>query len=139
MLGTVAAVATVVGTVIAGVALDRQDRSGPVPQPSFSAAPAASATPVWARIINSGTDGVYTYPQPGRGSHYPDGFLEGMVVGVVCQERHGEPVTDKDPAPGQPASWAVWDRLVNGRWIPDMWTTLPKTPGDTPPNGLPTC
>ncbi|WP_250028532.1 hypothetical protein [Paractinoplanes maris] len=139
VLGTLAAVAAVVGTVIAGVALDRQGRGAPQPQPQISAGATTSAPPVWARIVNSGSDGVFTYPQAGRGAHFADGYLDGTVVGVVCQERHGESVTDKDPAPGQPSTWAVWDKLTNGRWIPDLWTTLPKNPGDTPPNGLPTC
>ncbi|MCY1137916.1 hypothetical protein OWR29_07895 [Actinoplanes sp. Pm04-4] len=139
LLGTLAAIATVIGTVIAGVALDRQGRAAPPPKPSVSNEASATAAPVWARIVNSGPDGVFTYPQAGRGAHYPDGYLDGTVVEVVCQERHGEAVTDEDPAPGQPATWAVWDKLTNGRWIPDMWTTLPKKPGDTPPNGLRTC
>jgi hypothetical protein len=61
------------------------------------------------------------------------------VVKVVCQERDGQPHSDQDPAPGQPANWPVWDKLTNGRWLPDLWTDLPKVPGDTPPNNLPSC
>jgi len=138
VLGTIAAVATIIGTIIAIMAFTRPGSGAePVPQPSFSAASAAAT--VFTRIVNAGADGVYTYPQPQRGSHYPDGYLDGTVVGVVCQERQGQAVEDHDPAPGQPASWPVWDRLTTGRWIPDMWTSLPKTPGATPPNGLAVC
>jgi hypothetical protein len=94
---------------------------------------------VTAKIVNTGTDGVYTYTQPQNGPHYSDGYLEGNDVNVVCQKRDGGPMTDRDPAPGQPTTWAVWDKLDNGRWLPDLWTDLPKNPGDTPPNDLPKC
>ena len=139
VLTKMAAVATIIGTVIAIVALARSSaQHGPTVQPSFGAT-APAVAPVYARIVHSGSDGVFTYPQPRRGSHYPDGYLDGTVVAVACQERHGETVRDRDPAPGQPSQWAVWDRLTTGRWIPDRWTDLPKEPGDTPPNNLPSC
>jgi hypothetical protein len=90
------------------------------------------------RIVNSGT-GVATYRGPSTVSRYDDGFLDGDVVRVVCQDRDGEPHTDPDPVPGRPGRWPVWDRLLDGRWLPDLWTDLPKKPGDTPPYGLPNC
>jgi hypothetical protein len=47
-------------------------------------------------------------------------------------------VTDQ-PYRGRQASSTVWDRLTVGDWISDIYTTLPKQPGDMPPLGLPTC
>ena len=140
VLGRIAAVATIIGTVIALlVALRPADRHRATPDPAYSTTASPAPAPVSARIVNSGPDGIYTYPQPRRGAHYPDGYLDGMLVAVVCQERDGQTVQDRDPAPGQPASWAVWNRLSTGRWIPDMWTDLPKVRGAAPPHGLPRC
>jgi hypothetical protein len=140
VLGRIAAVATIVGTIVALLVAIRPDgRHRATPQPSYSVSASPAVVPVFARIVNSGADGVYTYPQPRRGAHYPDGYLDGTLVGVVCQKRDGENVQDRDPVPGQPSNWAVWDRLTTGRWIPDMWTDLPKVPGSAPPHGLPHC
>ncbi|MBW6434831.1 hypothetical protein KZ829_13895 [Actinoplanes hulinensis] len=140
ILGRLAAVATILGTIIALLVAMRPDaRHRATPQPSYSTTASPAATPVFARVVNSGSDGIYTYPQPRRGAHYPDGYLDGSLVEVVCQERDGENVRDRDPAPGQPSDWAVWNRLTTGRWIPDMWTDLPKVPGSAPPHGLPRC
>jgi hypothetical protein len=140
VLGKIAAVATIVGTIIAIFAVSEQDtKPGRTPEPTFPASSRVVPAPVYTRIVNSGADGVYTYPQPRHGSHFPDGYMDGTVVGVVCQDRHGDAVRDRDPVPGQPSTWAVWDQLNTGRWIPDMWTSLPKNPGETPPNELPTC
>ena len=140
VLGKVAAVATIIGTIIALlVAMRPADRHRATPEPAYSASASPAAAPVYARVINAGSDGIYTYPQPRRGAHFPDGYLDGTMVGIVCQERNGENVQDRDPAPGQPPSWPVWNRLTTGRWIPDMWTDLPKVPGATPPFGMPRC
>jgi hypothetical protein len=136
-LAKMAAIATIVGTGIAIAAFTHPGASASDHVPP--AAGPASAAPVYARIVNSGSDGVYTYPGPSRGAHFPDGYFDGTVVGVVCQDRDGEAVRDRDPVAGQPASWAVWDKLTTGRWIPDMWTSLPKNPGETPPDNLPSC
>lgn len=136
-LAKIAAVATIVATVLAILAFTWPPAKHDVPLPPSSSP--VSAPAVFTRIVNAGTDGVFTYPEPRRGSHFPDGYLDGTVVGVVCQERHGDEVRDRDPAPGQPSAWAVWDRLTTGRWIPDLWTSLAKRPGETPPNNLPTC
>jgi hypothetical protein len=139
-LGKIAAVATILGTIIALLVALRPDaRHRATPQPSYPATVSPAATPVFTRIVNSGSDGVYTYPQPRRDARYPDGHLDGTLVQVVCQERDGESVQDRDPVAGQPERWPVWNRLTTGRWIPDMWTDLPKVPGPTPPYGLPRC
>ncbi|WDZ87877.1 hypothetical protein [Micromonospora cathayae] len=101
-------------------------------------APSPTRRYVEARIVNSG-NGVYTYRGPSTVSRYREGYLDGDVVRVVCQERDGQPHSDDDPVAGQPDNWPVWNRLVDGRWLPDVWTDLPKVPGDQPPHDLPRC
>jgi hypothetical protein len=66
-------------------------------------------------------------------------YDEGRAVRVVCQNRHGALVVDEKPPPARQAPSTVWDRLDDGSWISDVYTTLPKQPGETPPLGLPTC
>ncbi|MEO3743471.1 hypothetical protein [Plantactinospora sp. B5E13] len=112
--------------------------AGPEVVVTGNASPAHAAV-VTATVVNTGGDGVYTYAGPNTRSRYRDGYLDNDLVRVVCQERNGQLVADVDPAPGQPARWPVWNRLEDGRWIPDLWTNLPKEPGPDPPHGLPTC
>ncbi|GAA2783838.1 helix-turn-helix transcriptional regulator [Saccharopolyspora taberi] len=62
-------------------------------------------------------------------------YHEGTVVTITCQARHRREVSD--PTTGQRS--AVWNRLSDGYWIPDLYTDLPKVPGEDPPLDLPTC
>ena len=74
-------------------------------------------------------------------SYQTDGPGEDELVVVKCQVMNGQPMTDlDDPQPSQPPGWPVWDRLEDGRYIPDVWTDLPKdVAAKRPANGLPTC
>jgi hypothetical protein len=95
---------------------------------------------VRTRIVNTGGVGVFYRSAPTTRSDRSRGPLEGDEVAVVCQERNGQPMTNTDhPTPGQPRGWPVWDRVPDGRWFTDLWSDLPKSPGPTPPRGLPTC
>lgn len=94
---------------------------------------------VEATVINTGGIGVWKWDEPTNTSGKRYGPAEGEVVRVVCQRRDGQLITETDPAPGQPAQWPVWDRLEEGKWIPDLYTNLPKVPGPVPPEGLPNC
>ena len=133
-LAKAASIATILAVVIATAAwLSPQREKTDEEKPPFGVSSGA-------RIVNSGSDGVYTYAGPSTENRYPDGgHLDNNLVRVVCQERNGQPVKDSGPAPGQPEVWKVWNKLSNGRWIPDLWTDLPKDEGPTPPKGLPIC
>ena len=72
-------------------------------------------------------------------SHDGKSAVQVKFVRVVCQNRHGALVVDRKPPPAQQAPSTVWDRLDDGSWISDVYTTMPKVPGDTPPLGLPVC
>jgi hypothetical protein len=118
-------VATLGGALIEAMA--RPDQSG--------------GRPVYAEVINTRGGGTWAWAAPTTSSHQSEGPGEGDTIVVVCQVRDGEPMTDNhDPKPSQPAEWPVWDRLDDGRYIPDLWTDLPKdTTATEPPNGLPHC
>ncbi|ONI88310.1 hypothetical protein ALI144C_07240 [Actinosynnema sp. ALI-1.44] len=62
-------------------------------------------------------------------------YDEGSAVPIVCQDRRRREVTD----PTTKQSSTVWNRTSDGWWIPDLYTDLPKVPGDTPPLSIPTC
>jgi hypothetical protein len=99
---------------------------------------------VQATIVNTHDDqtgaspGVFTYPSADSNAGRLNGPAEGEVVRVVCQIRDGRLVTDT-PYNGRQTSSRVWDRLESSRFISDIYTTLPKTPGPNPPSGLPLC
>jgi hypothetical protein len=94
-----------------------------------------------ARIINtwSGSQhkylGTYGYKNPQTSAHSGTGYGEGDTVAVVCQNRHGRKIMDHTSG----ESSNVWDYLSDGSWVSDYYTTLTKTIGDTPPEGMPVC
>lgn len=65
-----------------------------------------------------------------------DYYSEGEMVQIVCQKRDGRE-TPPDSVTGKTSR--VWDKTAEGFWISDMYTNLPKTEGDIPPNGIPIC
>jgi len=80
----------------------------------------------------------------GPGNTFPDGtpsnLDEGRVIAVVCQERNGQPIHDPLGDPNRYIEpWPVWDKLSSGLWVSDLYTDLPKIPGDTPPDGIARC
>ncbi len=80
----------------------------------------------------------------GPGNTYPRGnpwnLDERQVIAVVCQERNGQPVHDPlGDAKRYMEPWPVWDKLSNELWVSDLYTDLPKVPGDRPPDGIPRC
>jgi virulence-associated protein VagC len=83
--------------------------------------------------------GAWLYLEPSTQSISRFHLLDGQTVDVVCQRREAEIVDEPNPERGQLAQWPVWNRLLNGLWLPDRWTSLPKVPGDTPQGCLPTC
>lgn len=90
-------------------------------------------------IVRSNSEGVWLYREPSTQSARRVGPFDGDAVDVVCQRREGEIVSEPNPAPGQPDQSPVWNRLSNGLWVPDLWTSLPKEPGGASPRGMPTC
>jgi hypothetical protein len=82
---------------------------------------------------------AWLYLEPSTKSVALFHLLDGEDVDVVCQRREGEIVYDPNPQRGQLAQWPVWDRLLNGFWLPDLATSLPKVPGGTPPGCVPRC
>jgi DNA-binding SARP family transcriptional activator len=150
-----AAALMLVGGSSVGLLRARMVPPAPVPPPPSS--PCLHATPaprprplgpgqgVLATVAHScGGDagsGVWRHTSPAgdmpRVGDFP--YDEGRAVRVVCQNRHGALVVDEKPPPARQAPSTVWDRLDDGSWISDVYTTLPKQPGETPPLGLPTC
>jgi hypothetical protein len=76
--------------------------------------------------------GVVTSSNPALPQRDGPAYFLGSSVQVVCQDRHGYPVTDRSQGRTSP----VWDKLDTGFWISDLYTDLPKNP---PPPGLPAC
>jgi hypothetical protein len=112
--------------------------SGRGPTPGVRETPVATA-----KIVNTKPEGyLYAYPGPDNSdqSKRPNGtWKEGQTVTVVCQERHGRPIS-APPYRGHPTTSTVWNRIQwpHEMWVPDIFTDLPKTT-DKPPRGLPTC
>lgn len=82
---------------------------------------------------------AYEYPSLSSKRAKPRGiYKEGDTIEVVCQIRDGEPVSD--PGDGRP-NYAVsaWDRLANGSWVPDIYTSLGHKRGAKPPPGIELC
>lgn len=80
--------------------------------------------------------GVFRFRSPDvSGDTDKSTYLEATTVSIVCQSRHRRVVSD--PTAGN--SSAVWDKLNDGYWIPDLYTNLPKVAGDAPPLGIPVC
>ena len=112
-------------------------RSGPAQQSD-------SPPPVETVVTNTWEEseqklvGVAFYPSPHHNGDRVRGVDEGTRVWVVCQERHGRLATDTKYHNRQTSS-TVWDKLTNGYYISDIYTTLPKVSGDDPPLGIPRC
>jgi hypothetical protein len=80
--------------------------------------------------------GVFRYRTPDIAGDTDKGtYNEGTTVSIVCQARHRRLVSD--PTTGK--SSAVWNKLSDGHWIPDLYTDLPKISGETPPLTIPPC
>jgi len=112
----------------------------PGPVSTLPARPPADART--AVVSYTENKGLSTFVGPGdtfgRGS--PANLPEGTVIAVVCQERHGPIVYDPTGDNRRYRyRWPVWDRLTNGLWVSDLYTDLPKNPGDTPPDGVSRC
>ncbi|MFK3979935.1 hypothetical protein ACI2K4_06070 [Micromonospora sp. NPDC050397] len=112
-----------------------------------STAPTTLSARTWpAKVANTwsatqtewkGFRGSSVYGDPyetGRGSKV-GAYEEGRAIQVACQERAGRPITD----PNRDLTSPVWNRLVEGVWIPDLYTDLPTSEGPTPPLGIPPC
>lgn len=102
--------------------------------------PDARPLPVRLAVV-SYTEGRGLKTFLGPANTYPEGdvsYAEGDTIAVVCQERDGQPIHDPRSDPNRyKKPWPVWDKLSNGLWVPDLYTDLPKTPGDTTPDGIP--
>jgi hypothetical protein len=102
----------------------------------------ASTMPVrLASVKHTLNKGLFSHVEPNTTSPRGPVFLkENDVIGVLCQERHGQGVSDPgNPKQGNKLSWPVWDKLSTGVWISDLYTDLPVTPGETTPPGIPRC
>lgn len=80
--------------------------------------------PTPAVVANTTNLGVMTYTGPNRSERAPGTLPEGTRILVVCQVGDGEPLTDR--VNGQVLTWPVWDKLDDGRWVPDIYTNLGK-------------
>jgi DNA-binding SARP family transcriptional activator len=152
-----AAAVMLVGGSSVGLLRARTGSPAPAPPPSSSSSSCLHATPapeprplgpgqgVLVTIAHScGGDtgpGVWRHSRPGGDMPRVGDFAydEGRAVRVVCQDRHGALVVDSKPPPARQAPSTVWDRLDDGSWVSDVYTTMPKPPGETPPLGLPVC
>ncbi len=130
-------------TVVLLVAVGLLAVAGAVTVAVWPARPKAPKAPkVWyTTITNTWSEtekkyrGTLGYTNPRTSTRTGKGYPEGATVAIVCQTRNGRPVTD--PTTGTSSS--VWDKLDDGGWISDLYTTLPKSDGDTPPLGIPVC
>ena len=84
-----------------------------------------AVTPTPAVVANTENLGVTTYTGPKRGSRAPGTIPEGTRILIVCQVGNGEPLTDR--VDGTIVTWPVWDKLDDGRWIPDIYTNTSKS------------
>lgn len=111
----------------------------PFPQPR-SLGPAVGVVAHIAHSCDANSEGVWPRSAPAHdASRIPPALGEGTLIHIVCQDRSGGLVIDnKLGIAPQPMS-TVWDRLEDGGWISDVYTTLPKLQGRTPPLGLPVC
>ncbi|QXJ23270.1 hypothetical protein AGRA3207_004405 [Actinomadura graeca] len=94
-----------------------------------------------ASIVNTPGGRTYAYRQPSLSSEHDDRrpvYREGDTIEVICQLRDGEAVTM--PGDNRPLyAVTVWDKLANGSWVPDIFTSLDLKRGPQPPRGLPVC
>jgi hypothetical protein len=130
--------AAVVGAVAVGVAASL----GAFTPEAEEQQPVAQASRSWpATVTNTFSEskqtylGTYSYRSPFERGRAGPGYGEGKTVRIECQERNGRSIDD--PSTGQ--STTVWNRTTEGVYISDLYTDLAKVPGDTPPDGIPTC
>jgi serine/threonine protein kinase len=104
--------------------------------------PVAQAPKSWpATVTNTWSEskqaylGTYSYRSPFEREQAGQGYGEGKTIRIECQERNGRSIDD--PSTGEVST--VWNRTTEGVYISDLYTDLAKVPGDTPPNGIPTC
>ena len=105
--------AAVAVAAVAGFALGRA-----------TSTPVGAIAPTPAVVANTTNLGVMTYTGPSRGERAPGTLPEGTRILVVCQVGDGEPLTDR--VGGRVLTWPVWDKLDDGRWVPDIYTNLSK-------------
>jgi transcriptional regulator with XRE-family HTH domain len=77
-----------------------------------------------AVIANTEGLGVTTYREPRRDRGKRGALAEGAPIKIVCQVGDGEIITDK--VNGERLAWPVWDKLDDGSWVPDIYTSLSK-------------
>jgi DNA-binding SARP family transcriptional activator len=113
--------------------------AGPPPQPR-QLGPGQGVLATVAHSCDANSEGVVPRAGPSRDSPpvLPN-LNEGTPIRILCQNRHGGLVIDNALRPGPHPSSTVWDRLDNGTWISDLYTSLPKPASGTPPLGLRDC
>jgi hypothetical protein len=94
--------------------------------------PQAQSSPAGAksyayRVTGTGGVGVKVRSGPTTASAKLSTVAEGGTINIVCQA-HGQRVL---------AQSDIWDRLTNGGWVYDWYTTTPVTGGFSPP--IPQC
>lgn len=92
-------------------------------------------------IVHAPSGVTYAYRYPSMSSPRAKSrpvYREGDTIEIVCQIRDGESVSL--PGDGRP-NYAVkaWDRLPNGSWVPDIFTSLEGKRGDKLPSGVEQC
>lgn len=107
-----------------------------------SSANASAGTVLVAEVRHTEGKGLNTSKGPssamsnGNSSNIP----EGGILNIVCQDRHGQSIYDPEgDSTRYQQPWPVWDKLTDGKWVSDLYTSLPKDPGDLPPAGIPAC
>jgi hypothetical protein len=133
-----------IGLVLAnGADAPPEDRSEPVSQAGDAPTSAGElATGAFYEVAYTDGLGVDTYEGPSR--DYPKGtaLQEGVLVRIQCQDRTGETISeyaDGDASDRYDEPWPVWDLLRTGMWVPDLFISTPKIPGDQPPADVPLC
>jgi DNA-binding SARP family transcriptional activator len=114
-------------------------RETPFPRPR-SLGPGLGVVAHIAHSCDANSEGVWPRSAPAHDSpRVPPALGEGTLVHVVCQRRHGGLVVDDKLGYSPQPSSTVWDRLEDGTWVSDVYTTLPKQAAETPPLGLQVC
>jgi hypothetical protein len=134
----------VLGVLVTAAALARR----PVTVPQTAVAAPATTRPVCApladlreyrvpaQVANTEGEGVYARIEPQENCH--TGFLsERADVLVVCQDLHGPVITDIYA--GTVRDWPVWDKLISGAYVADLYVDLPKGPRPALVERLPAC
>jgi hypothetical protein len=140
----IAAIATIITAIVGKLPIGPSPNPGKSPASSSSSSPiAGSPVPVRTAVVRyTEGKGLNTFSGPGntylRGN--PANLSEGTVIQVTCQERHGQSVYDPEGDERRyKHPWPVWDKLSSGLWVADLYTDLPKYPGENPPDGVPRC